>query len=81
MLLSKIFSIIGLTLDIIGVIMLFKFGLPSSFDKEGNVFIIAEEQNEMESSNWRKYNCLSIISLVLIIIGFIFQLLSVIITL
>ena len=81
MLLSKIFSIIGLTLDIIGVIMLFKYGLPANLDKEGNTYIIIEQQDEREKEQWNRFNVLSRIALALVILGFIFQLLAVIVTL
>lgn len=39
---------IGLLLDIFGAILLFKFGLPDSIDREGHCHIITEQVDEEE---------------------------------
>lgn len=37
---------LGLGLDIIGVIMLFKFGLPEHLDRSGNIGLVLEQVDE-----------------------------------
>ena len=73
---SQILNCIGLTFDIIGVIMLFKYGLPSDVNKHGHGFLILEQEDDDEKKKWKKYNFLSRMGLLLIIIGFIFQMCS-----
>ena len=67
---------IGLIIDIIGIILLFKFGLPSEVSKTGDVLLLLEETNESEKRKWIRYNTWSKIGLGLIIIGFLFQIWS-----
>lgn len=67
---------IGLLLDIFGAILLFKFGLPDSIDREGHCHIITEQVDEEEIKKGKLYDKLGKIGLVLLILGFIFQLIS-----
>jgi hypothetical protein len=67
---------IGLIFDIIGVLILFKFGLPSEVSKTGSISIIAEQTDEDEVRKWKKYNLFSKIGLAFILIGFFLQLYS-----
>ncbi|HEY5405688.1 MAG TPA: hypothetical protein VIJ92_01310 [Ginsengibacter sp.] len=69
----QILNCIGLTSDIIGVIMLFKYGLPSEINKDGYTGIIMEQEDEEQKVKWKKYNFFSYIALTLFIIGFVFQ--------
>jgi hypothetical protein len=68
------YSIIGLSLDIIGVIILFKYGLPSDLNKKGLYFRVAEGFDQNEIDKYKRFEIWSFIGLGLIIIGFIFQL-------
>lgn len=70
----QILNNIGLTLNIIGVIMLFKYGLPSEINKDGHIGLILEQEDENEKIKWKKYNFFSRVALTIIIIGFLFQL-------
>lgn len=67
---------IGLFLDLIGVLLLFKFGLPSNVDKNGYIGLILEQEDENEKLKWKKYNFWSKIGLGFILIGFILQIIS-----
>jgi hypothetical protein len=73
MTLAQILNCIGLTFDIIGVIMLFKYGLPSDINKDGHIGIILDQEDEDEKERWKKYNFFSRIALTLVIVGFMFQ--------
>jgi hypothetical protein len=67
---------IGLLFDLIGVLILFKYGLPSDVDKNGHIGLILEQEDEDEKNKWKKYNFRSKIGLGFISIGFIFQIIS-----
>jgi hypothetical protein len=67
---------IGLFLDIIGVLFLFKYGLPSNISQTGSVNLILEQTNENEIHKWKKYNRMSRVGLLFILIGFVLQILS-----
>lgn len=67
---------IGLFLDIIGAVLLFKFGLPASVDREGHIHIITEQFDEEEIKKGKFYERWGKIGLGLLILGFIFQLVS-----
>jgi formate hydrogenlyase subunit 3/multisubunit Na+/H+ antiporter MnhD subunit len=67
---------IGLVFDIIGVLLLFKFGLPSEISKTGSIGLSLEGTDYEEVKKWKKYNFWSKIGLLFILIGFVFQLYS-----
>lgn len=67
---------IGLLLDIIGAILLFKFGLPASISREGHIHLITEQVDEEEKKKGKLYDKWGKIGLGLLVIGFIFQLIS-----
>ena len=76
MTLSNILNIIGLSFDIIGVLMLFKFGLPPDVHKGGVILLALDEEDGNETKKANKYEMFSRIALGLIVFGFAFQLLS-----
>lgn len=70
---------IGLVLDIIGVILLFLFGLPSKVKTEEGEpmeWDIAEEEEEKRKRRLRFYKIMSHIGLACLIIGFSLQLIG-----
>lgn len=71
---SNILNIVGLSFDIIGVIMLFKFGLPADVNREGKRHLLLLHEDENEKKKAKTYDFLSYIALAFIIIGFLFQL-------
>ena len=73
---SNILNIIGLILDILGVLMLFKYGLPPEVSKDGAVYLICIEHDEEEIKKARKYVRFSTIALTLLIVGFVIQILA-----
>ena len=66
----------GLIFDIVGVLGLFKYGLPEDITGGGSVFVSEETDLEEIRRTKDKYNLYSKISLSLIILGFLSQLLS-----
>jgi hypothetical protein len=73
---SKIVNSFGLLLDIIGAIILFKFGLPDNIDREGRTFIITSNFNDDEIKKAKSFDSISKIGLLSLILGFISQLIS-----
>jgi len=67
---------IGLVLDIVGAIILFKYGIPEKIDKDGNVHLLLEDVDEDEIKKAKKYKLYSRIGIMLLIIGFSLQLIS-----
>jgi hypothetical protein len=73
---SECINDIGLILDIIGAVLLFKFGLPASIDREGRTHIIIEQVDDEEIKKGKFYDLWGRIGLGLLVLGFIFQLAS-----
>lgn len=68
---------IGLSLDLIGVVLLFFFGLTKNISKEGDTYIIHDMYpNKKEIKKWKIFNTASIIGFFLVILGFLFQIIS-----
>lgn len=73
---STTLNSIGLFLDIVGALLLFKFGLPSDLNKNGYIYKVMEQTDFEAVNKYKKYNFWSKIALSLIVIGFILQITS-----
>jgi hypothetical protein len=69
-------NIKGLLLDIFGVVILFLFGLPPSINKKGHINLVLEQVDNNEIAKARRYEKISYFGLTLILLGFLFQLIS-----
>jgi len=67
---------IGLIFDIIGVLLLFKYGLPNDLNKKGLTGMSFVTVNKEEVKKYKRYKRWSYIALSAILIGFIIQILS-----
>ena len=67
---------LGLILDIAGVLLLWKYGLPESIDRTGEVHLVTEEVDQEEKLKAAKYDVLAKVALSLVIAGFLLQLAS-----
>ncbi len=67
---------IGLILDIVGGLLLFKFGLPPKIDPQGHIHLTLVQVDEDEIKTAKRYGQFSQIAVILIIIGFLLQLAS-----
>jgi hypothetical protein len=65
---------IGLMLDIVGVLLLWKFGLPESIDRSGAVYLVSEEVDQTEVAKAKLYDRLGRLGIGLIATGFALQL-------
>jgi hypothetical protein len=73
---ANLINSIGLIFDIIGVILLFKYGLPSEISKDGSIGLSLQDTDDNDVKKWKTYNLWSKIGLSFILIGFAFQLIS-----
>ena len=70
------FNSLGLFLDIIGVILLFRFGLPQDVRRGGESFLLIEGVDQREAAKAKWYDRISYVALALIISGFGLQIFS-----
>ncbi|MFS8159415.1 MAG: hypothetical protein ACMG6E_04220 [Candidatus Roizmanbacteria bacterium] len=73
---SNLVNSFGLIFDIVGVILLWKFGLPESIDRNGQIHLILEQTDISEDAKAKKYDFYSKIAIAFLIAGFILQLAS-----
>ena len=80
-LLSDCINSAGLALDIAGVILLFIYGLPSRFVSDGpptNTLSFGWDPDSVKQweKQWNRYQCVSWFALVLLVLGFVLQMVS-----
>ena len=75
---SNWFAVIGLVLDIVGTILIFKYGLPSKVKEKGSAFGGTEssDQERARLDDNKRVEFWARIGLSLLIAGFIFQLIA-----
>lgn len=73
---SALLNDIGLVFDIAGALLLFKFGLPASVNREGHTFRITEAVDYDEIEKGKLYDRWGKIGLALLVAGFLLQLAS-----
>ena len=69
---AELFNTVGLILDIFGVVLLFRFGLPPDVSRDGTVRL-ALGTDEREARKGKLYERLSWTALGLIVTGFVLQ--------
>ena len=67
---------LGLILDVLGAILLLKFGIPPKIDPQAHIYFIAEQVDEVEIAMGKRYCFWSNVAVVLLIAGFTLQLVS-----
>ena len=74
MTLGQVFISIGLTLDMLGVVLLYMYALPSNFpeDKPSTTWTYGPPQEGDRRTKWR-YRFLSCFGLALLLLGFFLQ--------
>ena len=78
---NDLVNTIGLAFDIVGVLVVFWFGLAADVPRDAPMgFLIVNEPDETEERaarvKWRRYRCLSYLGLLLLVLGFILQIVS-----
>ncbi len=79
----QFYSLLGLIFDIIGVLMLFKYGLPSKLKEHSGGLLLEEnpKQEKQRIAENSKITKWAYSGLTLLIIGFLFQIIGTIMTL
>ncbi len=67
---------IGLSFDIVGAVLITRYGLPPAVDRGGKQYLITGQADEAEARKAIRYECVGRLGLILLIIGFAFQLVS-----
>ena len=67
----------GLSIDVVGVAVVFFYGLPARVSKGGIGFIALEQDDPDEAAKWERYNFRSRCGGVLILLGFGLQIVGV----
>ena len=71
---STYISSAGLVLDIIGAVLIWRFGLPPSVRREGHSYLLLEGTDEAEKAKAARYDRYGQIGIGLLITGFLLQL-------
>jgi hypothetical protein len=78
--LGMVISCIGLTLDILGALALWKYGLPQILDRKGAQYLTTGIINEADATKAAKYDSYSKIGLAMLVLGFVGQLIGTILS-
>ena len=73
---SATLATIGLSLDIAGVMLLFKFGLPAEVRRSGHSYLRLEKDDEEQKAKATRYDRWSWLAMTLLVVGFVLQLMS-----
>lgn len=73
---SACMNTFGLILDILGVLLLFFFGLPPNVRRDGTGALVLEQEDQAQKNLGVLYDFLSWLALVLIVFGFGLQIYS-----
>jgi hypothetical protein len=69
-------SSLGLVLDIIGAIIIFKYGLPERIDKKGRNYIHSDGEDKEAIKKAELYDSRSCLGIISLIFGFVLQIIS-----
>ena len=70
---SNLLNSIGLVLDIAGVVIIWRYGLPEPLSREGKTYLITGQVDETKKAKAERFDRLSKIGLALVLGGFLLQ--------
>ena len=70
---STWFTLLGLILDILGALLLWRYGLPPDIRRGGVVHLIAEHTDDAEARKAARFDRLSHVGIALLALGFALQ--------
>ena len=73
---SNVVNSIGLVCDITGALLIWRYGLPEAINRSGAIHLICEQSDEAEIVKAKWYDRLALHGIVLVIVGFVIQLVS-----
>jgi hypothetical protein len=71
-----VFSVIGLVLNLIGVLLLFRYGMPYRVRKGGNIGRVIQQKDDGARTTEVEYDNLGLLGLVAVSFGTIFQIIG-----
>jgi hypothetical protein len=74
--LPKLVNSLGLVCDVIGALLIWKYGLPESISRTGVIHIIAEQSDDDEIAKAKRFDYWARLGIGLLVFGFILQLVS-----
>jgi len=74
--LPKLVNSFGLICDVMGALLVWKYGLPEAISRTGAIHIIAEQSDDDEISKAKKFDRWARLGIGLLVLGFILQLAS-----
>lgn len=66
----------GLSMDLAGALLLWKYGLPEKLSRDGAIYLVLEQKDDNEIAKAKRYDRWSTLALVLVSLGFFFQLVA-----
>jgi len=73
---SNLVNSIGLVCDIIGAVLIWRYGLPEPISRSGAVHLTLEQSDETEIAKAKRYDCIARCGIVSLVSGFVLQLVS-----
>ena len=73
---ARLLTAVGLSLDLSGALLLWKYGLPEALSRDGSINLVCEQRDDSEISKARLYDRWATAALGLISAGFGLQLLA-----
>ncbi len=73
---SNLANSIGLVCDIIGAVLIWRYGLPIPISRSGARYLVMQQKNETEIAKARRYDCITRWGIILLVSGFVLQLVS-----
>jgi hypothetical protein len=70
---ERVLNLIGLTLNLAGVLILFRYGMPFHVPTKGAVHLILEQTDQAEIELERRYEIYGYIGLIFLVVGTILQ--------
>ena len=72
----NILNSVGLVFNIVGTLLVWRYGLPEPVNRDGAINIVAEQTDSSEARKAARYDCKARLGIGLLILGFALQLLS-----
>lgn len=74
---SRVFNLVGLALSLVGVLILFRWGMPFHVPTGGAIHLITEQADEKEKALEHIYTIIGYVGLTLLIAGTVLQMVAV----
>ncbi len=69
----------GLTLNIVGTLLIWRFGLPEAVSRKGEDFLITSHRDPSQIKKAKQYDRFSALGAFLLVVGFLLQLIGILV--